>query len=301
MRFGKTVHVRVALVLNPRSGGIDDPEALVASVRERCEHLTVHDVGDHAEAIDAGPDRLLVAGGDGTIADCFSAAADAGIQLGVLPAGTANDFARALGLPLVMDEAIELVTRADARTQPTWGGMLGERPFVNVASIGLAVDAAEHAEDLKKVAGPLAYGLGAARAGMAARPVRAGLVVNDDPVADGRVWQLLVGASGRFGGGSGLGEAEASERALVAAWVPAGTRLTLPFRALGLRNRTIERQPGVRWWRGHQIVVQASQHGHPADWNVDGELWRAPTQRIELRPLGPVDVVIGEPGGRRPA
>ncbi len=267
-------------------------------MRAGCADLSVHQVGEHEAAIATKPDRLVVAGGDGSIADCFAASAKAGIQLGVLPAGTANDFAHALGLPLVMEEAIELVTTAAARTQPTWGGTVADRPFVNVASIGLAVDAAEHAESLKKVAGPLAYGLGAARAGMAARPVRAGLVVNDDPVADGRVWQLLVGASGRFGGGSGLGEAEASERALIAAWVPAGTRLTLPFRALGLRNRTLEHQPGVRWWRGHHIVVQASRHGHPVDWNVDGELWRAPKQRVELRPLGPVDVVVGEAGGQ---
>ena len=292
-RFGKTVHVRIALVLNPGSGGIDDPDALVEQIRSRCEHLTVHGIGEHAEAIAQRPDRLVVAGGDGSIADCFAAAGEAKVQLGVLPAGTANDFARALGLPLVIEEAVELVTRPDARVQATWGGTLGGRPFVNVASIGLAVDAAEYAESLKKVAGPAAYGVGAVRAGLEARPLRAGLVVNDEPVADGRVWQLLVGATGRFGGGSGLGEADASERALVAAWVPAGTRLTLPFRALGLRNRTIERQPGVRWWRGHHIVVQASRHGHPVDWNVDGERWTAPTQRIELRPLGPVDVVVG--------
>lgn len=288
------MHVRIALVLNPKSGGIDDADALVEKIRARCDHLTVHDVGEHAAAAATKPDRLIVAGGDGSLADVFAAAAEAGLQLGVLPAGTANDFARALGLPLDLDEAIELATLAPARVQATWGGTLGGRPFVNVASIGLAVDAAEFAESLKKVAGPAAYGMGALRAGLEARPLRAGLVVNDESVADGRVWQLLVGATGRFGGGSGLGEADASERALVAAWVPAGTRMTLPFRALGLRNRTIERQPGVRWWRGHHLVVQASRHGHPVDWNVDGERWRAPTQRIELRPLGPVDVVVGE-------
>jgi diacylglycerol kinase family enzyme len=287
--------VRAALVLNSRSGSIEDPDALIRQIRSRCEELTVHDVGEHDAAIATSPDRLIVAGGDGTIAACFAAAAAAGVQFAVLPAGTANDFARALGLPLLMDEAIDLATMAPARTQATWGGLVDGRPFVNVASIGLAVDAAEAAEELKSKLGPLAYGVGAARAGIAARPVRAGLVVNDVPAADGRVWQLLVGASGRFGGGSGLGEAEASERALVAAWVPAGTRLTLPVRALGFMNRTIERQPGVRWWRGHHLVVQASQHGHPVAWNVDGERWEAPTQRVELRPLGPVDVVVGAP------
>jgi diacylglycerol kinase family enzyme len=287
--------VRAALVLNTRSGSVDDADALITRLRARCEALSVHEVGEHEAAIATRPDRLIVAGGDGTIADCFAAAAEADIQLAVLPAGTANDFARALGLPLLMDEAVELATLAPARTQRCWGGLVGDRPFVNVASIGLSVEAAESAERYKRRLGPFAYGVGAARAGIAARPVRAGLVVNDVPVADGRVWQLLVGASGRFGGGSGLGEAEASERALVAAWVPAGTKLTLPIRALGFMNRTIERQPGVRWWRGHHLVVQASQHGHAVAWNVDGERWEAPGQRVELRPLGPVEVVVGAP------
>ncbi|MEN0014138.1 MAG: diacylglycerol kinase family protein [Solirubrobacteraceae bacterium] len=285
--------MRLALVLNPRSGSITDPDALVEQVRSRCDELTVHAPGEHDEAIATGPDRLLVAGGDGTIAACFAAAAEHAIPLAVLPAGTANDFARALGLPLELDEAVELATLLPARTQATWGGTIDDRPFVNVASIGLAVEAADVAEDLKPYLGPLAYGVGALRAGVEARPVRAGLVVNDASVADGRVWQLLVGASGRFGGGSGLGEAEAGERSLVAAWVPAGTRLTLPFRALGLRNRTIERQPGVRWWRGHHLIVHASQHGEPTAWNIDGERWEPATQRVELRPLGPVEVVVG--------
>lgn len=285
--------MRLALVINRRSGSIGDADALIESVRARCDELTVHDVGDHDEAIATKPDRLIVAGGDGSIGSCFEAAHAAKVQLAVLPAGTANDFARALGLPLELDEAVELATHVPAHTAATWGGTINGRPFVNVASIGLAVDAAAYAEGHKRKLGPLAYGVGAVQAAALARPTRAGLVVNDVSVADGRVWQLLIGASGRFGGGSGLGEAEASERPLVAAWVPAGTRLTLPFRALGLRNRTIERQPGVRWWRGGHLVVQARQHGHAAHWNVDGERWEPGKERVELRPLGPVDVVTG--------
>jgi diacylglycerol kinase (ATP) len=287
--------VRIALILNPRSGSIGDSDELVRSIRERCDELTVHDIGEQKAALATQPDRVIVAGGDGSIGPIFAAVAQAKVELALLPAGTANDFVRALEVPLVMEEAVALATDADAYVQPCWGGTIGGRPFVNVASVGLAVAAAQHAETLKRALGPLAYHVGAIQAGLASHPIRAGLVVNDVSVADGRAWQLLIGASGRFGFGSGLGEAEAGERALVAAWVPAGTRLTLPFRALGLRNRTLEGQPGVRWWRGHHLVVRATTNGHPSEWNIDGERWHPPTQRIELRPLGPVDVVVPRP------
>ncbi len=284
--------MRIAIVLNPGSGSIGDPDALVADLRRRCDALTVHAPGEHEAAIGEQPDRLLVAGGDGTIASCFQAAATAGIPLGVLPAGTANDFARALGLPLELGPALELATGDAPKLQRSWGGLIDDRPFVNVASVGLAVDAAERAERFKKVLGPLAYSVGAAAAGLAAKPLRASLKADGEPVADGHVWQLLIGASGRFGGGAGLGEADAADRELVAAWVHAGPRITLPVRAAGLRNRTIEQQDGVEWWPAHEFTVTAGADGRPAHWNVDGERWRAPSPCVTLRPLGPADVIV---------
>ena len=81
--------MRVALILNPRSGSIGDPDALVAEITERSSALTVHEPGDGLAAAAQRPDRLVVAGGDGTIGDAFAAAARADVPLAVIPAGTA--------------------------------------------------------------------------------------------------------------------------------------------------------------------------------------------------------------------
>ncbi len=98
--------MHVALIINPGSGSIDDPEDVVALLRDAgADEVTTFALGEEAAAAGSGADRLVVAGGDGTIAPSALAAADAGVPLGVLPAGTANDFARALGLPLDLGRA----------------------------------------------------------------------------------------------------------------------------------------------------------------------------------------------------
>lgn len=284
--------MRIALVLNARSGSIGDPAAFVRAVRERVEAVQVFEPGEGRRAAATAPDRLIVAGGDGTLGDAFAAAAAAAIPLAVIPAGTANDFARALDLPTERDAAIALATRADAPTRAIWGGTIAGRPFVNVASVGLAVDAAERAEALKPRLGPLAYAAGALHAGLVGRAVRTQLTIDGEPAAEGAVFQLLVGASGRFGGGSGLGEAAPDDPNLVAAWVPATSRFELPIRAVGLRNHTLEQQAGVRWWRSAGLRVTASIDGRPAAWNVDGETWHPRTGTVAFAPLGPVAIVV---------
>ena len=75
------------------------------------------------EAADAGMDRLLIAGGDGLIHHALPALAGSDIAVGIIGVGTGNDFARGLGLPTDLPEAIhtalgpaspvDLVTRGD--------------------------------------------------------------------------------------------------------------------------------------------------------------------------------------------
>ncbi len=268
-----------------------DPDALVATFHQSADAVTVHEPGAAQEAASTNPDRLVVVGGDGTIGGAFAAAAAAALPLAVIPGGTANDFARALDLPLELDAAVALACDPSATTLPVWGGTIAGRPFVNVASVGLAVDAAERAESLKPKLGPLAYAAGALHAGLVGRTVDTALSVDGGDERRGAVFQLLVGASGRFGGGSGLGEAAPDDPQLVAAWVPGRSRAELPLRALGLRRRTIEQQAGVDWWRAGRLEVRASVGQRPAPWNIDGERWRPTEQPVVLAPLGPVQVV----------
>ena len=88
----------VALVANERSGS-SDPALRGAAGRRSAPRSGASASRSSRRAVASGADRVVVAGGDGSIAPVAAAAGAAGIPLAVVPAGTANDFARRLGLP----------------------------------------------------------------------------------------------------------------------------------------------------------------------------------------------------------
>ena len=133
------------------------------------------DRADDVAAARAAAD--VVAGGDGSIGPAAEAAASARVPLGVVPVGTANDFARALGLPDDPAAAVELAATGRRRAASTSAGS-ARRPFVNAASAGLSPVAARKAHGLKAALGPLAYTVGALRAGLFAQPVAARVAVD---------------------------------------------------------------------------------------------------------------------------
>ncbi|MEO8335751.1 MAG: diacylglycerol kinase family protein [bacterium] len=82
---------------------------------------------------DAVP-RLLVAGGDGTIATAASALLETSIELAILPGGTLNHFATDLEIPIEPAAALLLAVEGSAR--PADVGIVNERLFLNTSSAG---------------------------------------------------------------------------------------------------------------------------------------------------------------------
>jgi diacylglycerol kinase family enzyme len=263
--------MRLALVANAKAGTETDAEAVAADLRARGATVEVLPVERAEAAADAAPDRIVVAGGDGSVGVAARVAARSGTPLAVVPAGTANDFARALKLPQTHDDAIALAADAGAATRDVELALAGDRPFVNVASAGLSVVAAERAAPLKPRLGALAYAVGAARAALVAHPLPARVRVDGTPLFAGRAWQVIVAASGAFGGGSSLEAAEPDDDLLDVAIIEARSRLALLRRAKGMRLGGLTAQPGVVHGRGREVEV-ALADGTP--WNVDGEVCR---------------------------
>lgn len=256
----------IALVANPDSGD-GDASSVEGALRDAGTAVETFPPERAAEAAASGPDRLVVAGGDGSIAPAASAAGKAGIPLAVVPVGTANDFAVAAGLPADPGEASRLAVAGEGRRRLdlAW---LGERPFVNVASAGLAPKAARRAAGMKSTLGRLAYFVGALRAAVAARPVRCALECDGEALFEGEAWQVVVGCSGAFGAGSTIGGSPDERRLRVVA-VPAGSRLALLRRARGLRRGTIGEQAGVAATTCRRVELDLAPG---TELNVDGEL-----------------------------
>lgn len=207
------------LILNGKSAGDDDLRAAVQTLRETGIALDVRvtwEDGDAeryvAEAIADGVDTVIAAGGDGTLSEVATtlahrdATADALPSLGLVPLGTANDFATAAGIPDGPLAALQLVRevaaapldllRIDADDGIHW--------CANLASGGFGTEVTvETDEGLKKMLGGLAYLItGIARLGRI-DPLQARLR-GPDFAWEGDLIALGIGNGRQAGGGQAL-------------------------------------------------------------------------------------------------
>lgn len=207
------------LILNGKSAGDDDLRGAVQTMREAGIALDVRvtwEDGDAeryvAEAIADGVDTVIAAGGDGTLSEVATtlahrdATADALPSLGLVPLGTANDFATAAGIPDGPLAALQLVRevaaapldllRIDADDGIHW--------CANLASGGFGTEVTvETDEGLKKMLGGLAYLItGIARLGRI-DPLQARLR-GPDFAWEGDLIALGIGNGRQAGGGQPL-------------------------------------------------------------------------------------------------
>ena len=156
---------RAMLILHGKQSLNEDVRNGVAEKRRQGWDLDVRltwEGGDAqrlvSEALAAGHRHIVAGGGDGTLRDIAEALAQApqtDTSLTILPLGTANDFARAAGVPLEVDRALELM---DVTPRAVDLGEVGGKLFLNMATGGFGSQVtANTSEDLKKVLGGAAY------------------------------------------------------------------------------------------------------------------------------------------------
>jgi diacylglycerol kinase family enzyme len=130
---------RIPAIVNVASGTAD--EAL--KVLEQADAFEVHAVqpGDIArtirEVVGAGAKRILVSGGDGTIATAATELLNSKAELAILPGGTLNHFARDLGVSTEAAEALELAVKGACRGVDI--GVVNGHVFLNTSSVGAYV------------------------------------------------------------------------------------------------------------------------------------------------------------------
>lgn len=112
------------------------------------------------QAVRSGAKLIVVIGGDGTQTAAVAELAHTDCTLAVVPAGTGNSFAFSLGIKDDLDAAIETI--ADGKELKVDVGIINGTYFANFATVGLIADAANRTpRGLKRVIGPLAYGVAA--------------------------------------------------------------------------------------------------------------------------------------------
>jgi len=120
---------------------VEDPDDLEDAVRD---------------VLSAKPDLLILGGGDGTVSGLVDLMVGTDTVLGVLPLGTANSFARTLGIPLDVEGAIEVIRSGRPRRIDL--GMIDDDYYANCAAMGISPKIAETVpHGLKKVLGRVGY------------------------------------------------------------------------------------------------------------------------------------------------
>ncbi|HKY03735.1 MAG TPA: diacylglycerol kinase family protein [Blastocatellia bacterium] len=88
--------------------------------------------------LDSGFDTLVAGGGDGTVSAVAAEVVSRDATLGVLPLGTLNHFAKDLGVPLDVEEAIAVICEGETRLVDV--GSVNDHSFINNSSLGLYPD-----------------------------------------------------------------------------------------------------------------------------------------------------------------
>jgi diacylglycerol kinase (ATP) len=282
----------ISVILNPSAGSAADLDDIVAKISRLrgVEIRLTTKPGSAARfaktALAKGCRLIIAAGGDGTLNEVINGIGEnlGDAAVGLIPLGTGNDFARTIGVPADIEQALELIRAGETRPVDLVRVTSDEvRYFVNVSAGGFSGLVNEKlTPQMKKTWGPLAYLRSAAAALPELRAYQTTLAFDNAESLRIELYNVVV-ANGRYVAGGTLIAPDASiddglldivlipkrpaaELAVLAAQVALGTHLTsdaIVFRRAA--KLTVNSKPGM-WF------------------NVDGELVGNEPARFEILP-----------------
>jgi diacylglycerol kinase family enzyme len=205
-------------------------------------------------AISDGASRVLVAGGDGTLASAAAVLAGSSTAMAVLPGGTLNHFARDHGIPTDMDEALRVAEHGPVRAVDV--GYLNEQLFLGTSSVGAYVRFVQTRDRLERYLG---YWLASLVAGVRILRTLRNIKVSLEAEGETRVYRaplVLVAVGERVLAIPGLGRLAGDPGGALHVVVPRGRRqarrfarayasidrgLDVEARPLGLDSALVER------------------------------------------------------------
>jgi diacylglycerol kinase (ATP) len=290
--------VKARLIVNPVSGtdrGAEVLPLLNARLRDRVGPMDIVMTIAEGDALRAaeeaardGYDTLFVAGGDGTLNEVLNGVARvpgklSEVVLGVVPLGTGNDFATALGYPAELEAT--LAALASATPAAVDVGVVNERHFLNVSGGGFIAEVSDAVDtQLKSVAGKLAYLIGGAQVLFTHEPIHAAVTWNIGTEQHDGQFELHAFAvcnSTQVGGGRLIAPDAILDDGLLDVCL-IGAMPLVEFVALLRRVSTGDHidDPRVTYFRADQITMHFDR---PVKVNTDGQVLEAP--RCEYRVL----------------
>lgn len=273
------------LAIGNAAAGSSGEEALAAAMvalraRADVELVVPADVDELRAALEVvGERRVAVLGGDGSVHATVNALVDLGMlervgPIAVIPLGTGNDIARAVGIPLEPAEAVEAVLDGVPHALDLLRDDDG-KIAVNAVHVGVGAEAAARVGDAKGPLGEAAYALGAVRAGATEGSWRLRVTVDGSVLHDGSepVLMVALGLGSTIGGGAPVTPDASPEDGVAEVVVSAATG---PLARVGyglamLRGDHVERDD-VLTASGRVVTVEAVDADNAFRTNADGEV-----------------------------
>ena len=211
---------------------------------------------------------VIVGGGDGTLSSAVDHFVGTDTVFAVLPLGTANSFARTLGLPLDLDGAIKVI--AYGRRKRIDLGIIDGDYFANVAALGMSPLIADTVPNwLKSWFGVLGYVFWAVRVAFKFRPFKLKVTLDDGTVVKSWATEARI-ANGSFHGGIELVEqAELDSGEMVIQAVTGKRVLGLAWSWFATLFKLRRRELTTTEWRGKRMTLEARPRQKIS---IDGEI-----------------------------
>lgn len=266
--------MKVLLVINPRSGKgragqlQAAAEALAKERGDGCGTRIIAAPGDGKryaqEAVRSGVERVISIGGDGTLNAVAAGLVGSTVQLGIVPVGSGNGYARSLQLPLDPDAALRLAFSGSARPMDVC--YLNEHLFLGTAGIGFdALVAREF--DRSKGRGMWNYLRLTIQHVLRAKPMRVVLKVNQETRED-HLLMLVFCNTREFGNGALISPASLPDDGLADLRLVSKPPLLPLLRSfVRMYTGTIDRSPYI-----HGITADRATVHQAGTWaHLDGE------------------------------
>ena len=282
--------MNIHVICNPKSGNGEGKNVLQKTVTYFREHEIAaafhetqgpkHAVELAAQAVKDGAEMVIAIGGDGTLHEVIQSVAGTNTALGILPAGTGNDFIKTIRVPVDTEQALRLIL--EGTPKPVDTVRINDRLFLNECGCGFDVMVLDYAEKAKKmVKGILPYLYGVLQTIFHFKDIHVSLSVDDEEPRERDILVLAVG-NGRFiGGGIPIAPSAIPDDGLLDVLVVRGMTKPRMLSVLpGLLQGKIESFPETT----HQLARKVSLKAPSIRVNIDGEIITMDHADIEVVP-----------------
>lgn len=270
---------KVLIIINPAAGK-GQSKNYIGTIKEKFEEAAIdyqikisNRVGNVTElainGVKDGFNEVVAVGGDGTLIEALNGIVGTDIKLGIIPAGTGNDFVRSIGVKRDFLQALDVVIKGNYKLIDI--GEVNDRFFLNVVSFGIDGEVVKTMEKIKTVvSGSAAYYVSSIKAIATYKAVKMSINI-DGKEYHRRAYLLAIGNGKYFGGGMKITpDARVDSGDFEICIINDISRISLMRLLSKASSGNHISENGVEVFRGKEIVIRAITD-HLAV-NADGNL-----------------------------